>query len=144
MHSGVRVTMDQWKKPDVHSFYDHTNGGVDIGDQISLRQTTTIKSERQTINALTFILDTVRTYARVLLEESNTPQKLTAFEFSYQLGKSLVLPNIQRHYENNNGLRIETIQKMRRVLGISEVHSRHLAVANMGICHICVENIVGT
>lgn len=39
VHLGVSVTMDQWRKPDVHLFYDNTKGGVDIVDQISLHQT---------------------------------------------------------------------------------------------------------
>ena len=144
MHSGVSVTMDQRKKTYVHSFYDHTKSGADIVDQILSRQTTKIKSRRWLINALAFILDTVRTNARVLLEESKTHQKFTTFEFTYQLGKCLVLPDIQRHYENNNGLWKETIQRKRRVLGITEVNRRPLTVANMGMCNICAENIVGT
>ena len=95
MQLGVSVTMDQRKKLDVHSLNDHTKGGVDIVDQISSRQTTKIKLSRGLVNAFAFILDTVRTNAKVLLEESKTHQKLTTFEFTYQLGKSLVLPDIQ-------------------------------------------------
>ena len=74
----------------------------------------------------------IRTNPKVLLEESNIPQKFTTFEFTYQLGKSLALQDIQRRYENNNGLRIKKIQKIRRVLGISEVNRRPLTVTNMG------------
>ena len=132
MHSGVSVTTDQRKKPDVHSFYDYTKGDVNVVDQISSRKTTKIKSKRWPINALAFLLDVIRTNPKVLLEESNIPQKLTTFEFTYQLGKSLVLQDIQRRYENNNGLRIKKIQKIRRVLGISEVNRRPLTVTNMG------------
>ena len=69
LHLGVSVTMDERRKPDVHSFYENTKGGVYIVDQISLHQTTKIKSKRWPTNAFAFILDTVCTNAKVLLEE---------------------------------------------------------------------------
>ena len=35
MHSSVRVTKDERRKPHVHTFYDHTKVGVDVVDLIS-------------------------------------------------------------------------------------------------------------
>ena len=32
LHSSVRVTKDEWKKPHVHTFYDHKKRGVDVVD----------------------------------------------------------------------------------------------------------------
>ena len=59
MHSIVRVTKDEQKKPHVHSFYNHTKGVVDIVDLISSHQSTRFKSPRWPVNALAFLLDTI-------------------------------------------------------------------------------------
>ena len=58
MHDGVKVTNDQRKKPQIHSMYDHTKGGVDVVDLLSTSHSTRIKSKRWPINAFAFILDT--------------------------------------------------------------------------------------
>ena len=64
-----------------------------------------------------------------------------------QIGKSLVLPNFQRRYDNNNGLRIDVIQRMRRVLRAQEVNWRPAGPQNTprerDRSHKCVEEIVG-
>ena len=44
---------------------------------------------------------------------------------TYNLGKELVLPAIRRRYSQSNGLKITVINKVRRVLGINEVSTRH-------------------
>ena len=44
MHSSVRVTKDKRKKPQVHTFYDQTKGGVGVVDLTSSRQSTRFKS----------------------------------------------------------------------------------------------------
>ena len=43
MHGGVRVTKDERKKPNIHTFYDHTKGGVDLVDLVSSHNTTKMK-----------------------------------------------------------------------------------------------------
>ena len=43
MHSSVRVTKDERKKPHVHTFYEHTKEGVDVVDLISSHQSTPFK-----------------------------------------------------------------------------------------------------
>ena len=58
-HSSVRVTKDKRKKPHVHTFYDHTKGGVDVVDLISSHQSARFKSPRWPVNALAFLLDTI-------------------------------------------------------------------------------------
>ena len=58
MHDDVKVTKDQLKKPQVHTFYDHTKGGVDVVDLLSTSHSTRIKSKRWPLNAFAFILDT--------------------------------------------------------------------------------------
>ena len=43
MHTAVRVAKDQRVKPNVHTFYDYTKGGVDVVDLVSTRNTTKMK-----------------------------------------------------------------------------------------------------
>ena len=46
MRDNVKVTNDQRKKPQIHSMYDHTKGGVDVVDLLPTSQSTRIKSKR--------------------------------------------------------------------------------------------------
>ena len=145
MHNDVKVTKDVRRKPSVHTFYDYTKGGVDVVDLLSSHSTTKMKVKRWPLNALAFILDTVRSNAKCILSEVQPDKQMTTFAFTWELGKMLTLPLVQRRYENVKGLRIELIQKMQRVLGIKEANRRPvLHVANIGRCHICVQDIVGS
>ena len=94
MHTSVSVTKDQRVKPNVHTFSDHTKGGVDVVDLISTHNTTKMKNQRWPINALVFVLDTVQTNAKTILAELSNPATLLSFEFTYTLGKLLVLPHM--------------------------------------------------
>ena len=56
----------------------------------------------------------------------------------------LVLPSIQRRYENSNELQIAIVNKFRRVLGIQDVSRRpqsEVIPAKCGRCFKCVEAI---
>ena len=92
MHDKVKVTNDQRKKPHVHVMYNHTKGGVDIVDLLSRNHSTRIKSRRWPLNALAFVLDTCRTNPKRSLGDNNI--KVNNFEFTYELGKALVLSSI--------------------------------------------------
>ena len=100
MHDSMKVTNDQRKKPQIHSMYDHMKGGVDVVDLLSTSHSTRKKSKRWPINAFAFILDTCRTNAKAILQDNGKP--LSNFEFTYAIGKGLVLPAIQRRYANSN------------------------------------------
>ena len=102
MHSSVCVTKDEQKKPHVHTFYDHVKEGVDAVDLISSYQSTHFKSPRWPVNSLAFSLDSIRTNSNVLLAESSKPDVMSTFEFTFRLGKQLVLPAIQHRFENSN------------------------------------------
>ena len=39
MNDKVKVTKDERRKPQVHTFYDHNKGGVDVADLISSHKT---------------------------------------------------------------------------------------------------------
>ena len=98
MHNGVSVAKNQRVKPNVHTFYDHTKGGVDVIDLLSSHNITKIKTRKWPVNALAFILDTVRRNAKTIISESQSPVIQSLFDFTYNLAKSLVLPSTQRRY----------------------------------------------
>ena len=104
MHDNVRVTKDKIRKPQVHTFYDHTKGDADVVDLISSNCSTRIKSKRWPLNSLAFILDMARTNANTLLKENIL--KMSTYEFTYQLARALCLPSVQRRYDSSNGIRV--------------------------------------
>ena len=118
MHNGVSVTKDQRVKPNIHTFYDHTKGGVDVVDLVSSHNTTKMKTRKWPVNVLASILDTVRTNAKTIISESQSPVIQSSFDFTYNLAKSLVLSSIQRRYHNSTGLSPNVIGKMRLVIRI--------------------------
>ena len=146
MHNSVSVTKDQRVKPNVHTFYDHTKGGVDVVNLVSSHNTTKMKTRKWLVNALAFILDTVCTNAKAIISESQSPVIQSSFDFTYNLAKSLVLPSIQRRYHNSTGLSSNIIGKMCLVLGIPVAIQQPAArpAPNVGRCCICVEAITGT
>ena len=91
-----------------------------VVDLLLSTHSTRVKSKRWPINAFVFVLDTSRTNPKTILQDNGV--KLSNVEFTYQLGKALVMPAIKRRYEqHSNGLQIKVLNKMRRVLGIKEV-----------------------
>ena len=147
MHDRVKVTNDQRLKPPVIVMYDHTKGGVNVVDLISCHHSTRTKSKRWPLTTFAFMLDTIKTNSKTILEDNK--KNFNNFEFTYQLGKALVLQKIRRRLENSNGLQIAVLQKVRRVLGLPEVNRRPLpdpetAPTSTGRCYKCVESIVGT
>ena len=141
MHDSVKVTNDQRKKPKIHSMYNHMKGGADVVDLLSTSHSTRIKSKRWPTNAFAFIFDTCRPNAKTILQDNDKP--LSNFEFTYAIGKGLVLPAIPQRYANSNGLQIAVVNKMRRVLGIKE--AMHHAVdipTKSGRCFKCIEAIM--
>ena len=144
MHDKIKVTNDQRSKPQVLVMYDHTKGGVDVVDLISCHHSTRMKSKRWPLTGFAFMLDTIRTNSKTILQDNK--KEYSNFEFTYQLGKALVMPKIQHRLENSNGLQIQILQKMRRVLGLPEVNVRPITnpgIAASGRCQKCVEAIVG-
>ena len=115
MHDKVKVTNDQRCKLHVLIMYDHPKGGVDVVDLISAHHLTRIKSKRWPLNAFAFILDTVETNVKTILADNKS--SFSNFEFTYQLGKALVLPIVQWRFKIRNGIQIVVMEKIRRVLG---------------------------
>ena len=93
MHENVKVTKDQRRKMRVHTMNDQTKGGLVVVDLLSTSCSTRIKTKRWPLNALTFILDTCRSNAKTILADNGIP--FTNFQFTYNLGKALILPSIK-------------------------------------------------
>ena len=83
-------------------------------DLVSTHNTTKMNNQRWPINALAFVLDTVRTNGKTILAESPNPATLLSFKFPYTLGKLLVLPHMQRRYQDSSNFSTVLFQ----VLGI--------------------------
>ena len=123
--------------------YDHAKGGVDNAEW--------------PLNGFAFILDTEKTnsWTKEQTEERaeqttilrDNKVKLSNFDFTYALGKALVLPSIQNRYQNSNGIQLPILLKIWCVLGIKETNTRPLiqTSANLfGRSHVCVQQIVGS
>ena len=91
-------------------------------DLISSHQSKRFKSPRWPVNALAFLLDTIRTNSEVLLVKSSKPDVMPTFEFTFRLGKQLVLPAIQYRFENSNGIQSSLMQNIERVLCIRNIY----------------------
>ena len=126
MHTSVSVTKDQRVKPNVHTFYDQTKRGVDVVDLVSIHNTSKMKNWRWPINALAFVLDTVCTNANTILAESSNPATPSSFEFTYTLGKVLVLPQMQHRHQDSSNFSIVLVYKMRQILDIQIDKPRNL------------------
>ena len=135
MHDYTRVTKGERRKPQVHTLYDHTKGGVDIVDLISSNCLTRLNSKRWPLNSLAFILNTARTNANRILKENNL--KMSTHEFTYQLARALYLPSVQRWYDSSNGIRVTQMIKIKQLLSINK--KVHL-IEN---CYVCVGKILG-
>ena len=114
-------------------------------DLISSHQSTRFKFPRWPVNTLAFLLDTIRTNSKVLLAESSKPDIMSTLEFTFRLGKQLVLPSIQHRFENSNSIQSSATQKIERVLCIQNIYRPVGNVdESVGRCGICVSKIVGT
>ena len=69
VNTSVTVTKNQRVKPNVHSFYDHTKGGVDMVDLVTTPNTTKMENRRWPIN----VFDLVRNNAKIILARSSNP-----------------------------------------------------------------------
>ena len=136
---------DEWKKPRVHTFYDHTKQGVDVVCLISSHQSTHFKSPRWPMNGLPVLLDTLWTNSKVLLAESPKPDVMSKFVVYFSSKKAACLPVIQHRFENSNNIQSSVMQKIERVLCIQSIHCPVRNVhESVGRCGICVTEIIDT
>ena len=125
------VTKDDGKKkPAICKLYDYTKGGTDIVDQRAQTYTCKVKSNKWTLVALSFVLDTCRINASTILamNDNKDPRKVNSLNFGWQLSEALVMPFIQQR--PLQGLAISTQRKMEIILGMS-LHAPPAAVAEL-------------
>ena len=143
MFDEVRISQDQPLNPKPIVYHDHMKGGVDVVDLVSIGATTRSKTRRWPVNANSFLCDTVKTNSRTLYNEINN-NKLTNFEFTFQLAKKLVLPFIQQRYESPVGLQSHVLNKIRSVLRLPVVAAPAPAPdSSIGCCQQCLDSIQG-
>ena len=143
MHRSVSVTNDARKKPDVLVFYDHTKGGVDVMDQMAGFFITRFKSHRWTMNALSYVLDTVRTNMNTLWNEMNPDKKVSSYDFLWELGQSLIKPHIKYCYQNRNGIQTDIVNAMKNFFGIKGNQVPEIRSPDRKRCYICLAAIQG-
>ena len=138
MYDGVCVIEDQWCNPDVLVIH-HTKGDVDVADLVS-------SNCSWLMNTLVFLFGKVQTNAKTIIAESCHPTKLSTYNFIWKLGKSLLVPDVQRRYNDSNGIRKSGVmQKIKKVLGISDPKRSLVAVeSSICCCHVWLGDIVGT
>ena len=85
VHTSVIVTKNQRVKPNVHSFYDHTKGGVDMVDLVTTPNTTKMENRRWPIN----VFDLVRNNAKLPLLDRLT--QLHHRRFHIHFGKVICI-----------------------------------------------------
>ena len=97
------------------------------------------------MNALAVVLDAVKTNAKTILQESVSQIKMSSFNFTYMSGKMLVLHHIERGYVNPNGLQLQLVNKMQRVLKVAKLRCIKKALDNAkeGRYHVCKGDING-
>ena len=142
MHRNALTTGDEREKPHVITFYNRTKGGVDVMGMMAGIHTTQFKCRRWTMNALAYVLDTVRTNMFTLWNEIHSDNKMGSFDFVGKLAEDLIKPHIQYSYQNVTGLQ-QSVVAMKNVL---EVEEDHQYVAKEGSdckrCFYCIESIV--
>ena len=94
LHDNVNVTKDEWKKPQVNTFYEHTKCGADVIDFISNYSSARINSKQWPVNSITFIFDSARTNTNTILAENKV--KMSTHEFMHQLARALCFLSAQR------------------------------------------------
>ena len=147
MHKNALTTKDERKKPHVITFYDRTKGGVDVIDMMASTYTVKFKSRCWTMNALAYILDTVRTNMTTLWNELNPESKMSSFDFLWQLGEELIKPHILARSQST-GMQKHVTDAMKEVLGgdfePAPMQSLEVSQVDRSKCYVCMKEIAGT
>ena len=143
MHRSVSVTNDARKKPDVIVFYDHTKGGVHVMGKMAGCFTTRFKSHQWTMNALSYVLNTVRTNMNTLWNEMNPDKTVSSYDFLWELGQSLIKPHIEYRYQNRDGIQTDSVNAMKNFLGIKGNQVPEIRTLDRKGCNFCLAAIQG-
>ena len=103
-------------KPAIINLYNLTMGGTDIVDQLMSHKTVRWKSDRWTMSALAFILDTCAVNATTISGLRLGVTKPDTREFRFKLIHDLVAPHIRRRL-NFPGIQTRIKMKAKDYLG---------------------------
>ena len=116
MHDKVKVMKDEIWRPQVHNFYDHTKGGVDVVNLISCHMSTRMKTIQWPMNCVAFILNTARPNTNSILPDNNV--KMTSHEFTYI--------NLHSHFVRDQNIRFsnarQNVRYYQYLLDILKIH----------------------
>ena len=144
------ITKDDKKKPAIMKFYDFTTGGTDIIDQKMGTYTTKVKSNKWTLNAFCYILDTIRVNSCTVhaLANGKDPKAVNMFDYGADMADALVRPYVD--VRSRNGLQSLVQSKIALYTGIKPVTA---AVRRLDDyektsptpkrCRICIETSKG-
>lgn len=123
------TTKDEKRKPATHKFYDFTKGGTDIVDQRIGCYSVNCKSNRWSMTAFCYILDTARVNSQCVhsLQNGKQPRESNSFQYCADLVNELVSPHIIRRAQQSDTLNTNICNKMRLVLG-DKYPSREITV----------------
>ena len=144
MHKSVLTSKDERQKPHIICFYDRTKGGVDVMDMMAGTYSSRYKSRRWTANVLAYMLDTARTNGHTIMKETNPDVNLSSFEFTWQLGQSLIKPHMTERFQNATGLQATVIQAMKQFINEDVVLNQGaVSTSDRKRCYLCLSEIFG-
>jgi hypothetical protein len=103
-------------KPAIVNYYNMTMGGTDVVDQLMSHKTVRWKSDRWTMSALAFILDTCAVNATTISGLQEGTAKPNTREFRFKLIYDLVASHIRRRV-NRPGIQTRIKLKAQDYLG---------------------------
>ena len=141
------VTKDEKKKPAMYKLYDYTKGGTDQMDYRMAANTVKTKSNRWTMTAMSYLLDTMRINSQtvVSLNRGTDPRKSDSTDYAWDLAIQLVTPHIRRRLEKGE-LPSSVKSRIACILGPEERHPDvrpQEEVLTKQRCVPCLEEIRG-
>ena len=104
------------RKPAIINYYNLTMGGTDIVDQLMSHKTTRWKTDRWTMNALAFILDTCAVNAITIYGLKKGIPKPDTRDLRFKLVRALVIPHMRRRM-TTPGMHTRIKLKAKDILG---------------------------
>ena len=130
MHDMIKVTKEEKQKPQVHTFYAHTEVGVNIVNLNFRYILTRMKIKRWAMNYVTFILDTARKNANTILLNNNL--KMISHEFTISVCKMFKCFKCSTSIQFSQWFAIKSNDKY-NVLGIKDKKHNPLSKMKMTI-----------
>ena len=137
------VTDDDKLKPYIYKVYDYTKGGVDVADQIMGSCTTSSKSNRWTIVALSHLLDSSRINGKTIF--ISNVNEIDSREYAWNLAMAMSKPFVQSR--SINGLQRDARLKMdmflNQPLQVATAEVQPNPDSSSGRCSSCIKSIQG-